>query len=500
LFGLNILVNIATQFIIAVSGFLLVPIYISNLGEAGFGIVALLMLIQSLFSVVDSGLNSSLNRTAAMYISGSLTHQYFVNYLSVIGLLLILVVVLLLTISSYYSQFIISTWLTSISVDQETVMKYFTIISMIISARLVESAVKSALTGIDKQIPQNFIITLYILIRSLVAYFLVAELGATVVQLLYWLFFSSVLVDMVLLSYLLKVSKFKFKFSFHFILGLKGEAKFALGIMLTTITVLLFTQFDKLYVSKYYDLGQFGYYMSAFMMVNAVQLVAGPISQAFFPKYTASLYGGDVESVERYFRLGTQAVVTILGSCVIVLFTCNDELAWLWLGTGPATVVVSKLVKILVVGVFLNCLLWIPLQCHIARGITKFNTITYLLSGFVFLLLLFIMKPVDDIFLVSKIWVFTNITAFVFGILFIFGKDVPVRRSIWFFNDILIPFGTVFIIVTGFYMMLVRLYEDLFYNFFSLLALGVFTFIVLILANKQLLLYLRAELKEIFGI
>ncbi|MBM7203431.1 oligosaccharide flippase family protein, partial [Citrobacter freundii] len=62
---INVVANYVGQLYIAIIGIAVVPIYLSKLGSAGFGLVSFFTLLQSLLVVLDLGISSTLSREVA---------------------------------------------------------------------------------------------------------------------------------------------------------------------------------------------------------------------------------------------------------------------------------------------------------------------------------------------------------------------------------------------------------------------------------------------------
>ena len=69
--------------------------------------------------------------------------------------------------------------------------------------------------------------------------------------------------------------------------ALHSIVRFAGGLSLATLIALLFTQIDKIIVSRIVDLESFDLYMLAFALAGIFTMVTVPISSSFFPRFTA---------------------------------------------------------------------------------------------------------------------------------------------------------------------------------------------------------------------
>jgi O-antigen/teichoic acid export membrane protein len=147
--------------------------------------------------------------------------------------------------------------------------------------------------------------------------------------------------------------------------------RFAAGMMAITFLALLLTQVDKILLSRLLTLESFGYYVLAGVVANALYMLTGPITAAFYPRFTELATSGDEVALRAVYHQGAQLVTVLMGSAAMVLMVFGDRVLRLWTGNPALTQHVAPLMAVLALGTFFNGLMWIPYQMMLAHGWTS---------------------------------------------------------------------------------------------------------------------------------
>ncbi|MDT9693928.1 oligosaccharide flippase family protein, partial [Streptomyces sp. P9(2023)] len=92
------------------------------------------------------------------------------------------------------------------------------------------------------------------------------------------------------------------------------------------------TQFDRLLMSKYLTLEEFGYFSLVVTISSGIMMLSGPVSTAILPRLTA-LYNSDNRNqmVELFIKATSLVSVTILPIAVMII--CMPEtILYFWTG------------------------------------------------------------------------------------------------------------------------------------------------------------------------
>ena len=224
--------------------------------------------------------------------------------------------------------------------------------------------------------------------------------------------------------------------------ALRSVWKFAGGMLLLAVLSLLLTQMDKIILSKLISLEEFGYYSLAATVANLLYMVVMPISQAYYPHFSALLVQKDDEGLAHSFHKAAQLVSVIAGSLAFLLIAFGDHVVFLWTHDLALAQRVSPLVSALALGTLLNGLLWIPHQMQLAHGITRLAVRTNLVAILVVLPALWWITPRYGALGAAWVWVALNTGYLTFNAHLMYRLILQSQRRAWYLQDIGIPMLT----------------------------------------------------------
>jgi O-antigen/teichoic acid export membrane protein len=226
------------------------------------------------------------------------------------------------------------------------------------------------------------------------------------------------------------------RFSMH---ALSSVWKFAGGMLCLTFLSLLLTQLDKVMLSKLVSLEQYGYYALAATVANLLYMVITPISQAYYPHFSALLVQKDHSGMALSYHKAAQAVTVISGSVAFVLIAFSGHLVFLWTRDPVLTLRVAPLVSVLALGTFINGLLWIPHQMQLAHGITSLAVRTNVVAIVIVAPALWWITPRYGPLGAAWVWVALNTGYMVFNAHLMYRRILSSQRRAWYVEDIGLP-------------------------------------------------------------
>ncbi len=102
--------------------------------------------------------------------------------------------------------------------------------------------------------------------------------------------------------------------------------------MAITCLGLLLTQTDKILLSRLLPLKAYGYYVLASAAANGLVTLSGPITAAFYPRFTALATLGHEAAARAVYHQGAQLVTVLVGVAGVVLILFHDDVILLWTG------------------------------------------------------------------------------------------------------------------------------------------------------------------------
>jgi O-antigen/teichoic acid export membrane protein len=161
--------------------------------------------------------------------------------------------------------------------------------------------------------------------------------------------------------------------------ALRGVWKFASGVMGITLLGVLLTQMDKVLLSRLLSLQTFGYYTLAATMAGALYMIIGPITQAAYPRMVELSAQEDQQALTSVYHRGAQLVSAMTAPPVALLTLFSGAVVFVWSGDADLARRTAPILTPLILGTFLNGLMWMPYQLQLAHGWTsltlKVNTV-----------------------------------------------------------------------------------------------------------------------------
>lgn len=484
----NLLANYFGQGWTALMGFAFVPFYVKLLGIEAYGLIGLFAVLQSWLSLLDIGMTPTLGREMARFSGGERTIESIRDLLRSIEMIAILFAMLIATGVGFGAKWIALNWLRSNSISVETVSNAFVIMGFVTAIRFVENIYRSALIGMQKQVIYNLINGIMATLRGLGAVILLKWTSPTISIFFYWQGVLSILtlIILILVTYkFLPEGKRSGRFSY---VEMKGVSKFASGILGITLLKIMLTQIDKVVLSKFLTLVEFGYYTLATTISSSLLLFVSPVVQAIYPKLCELNARGDIHSFAKKFHQASQLVSVIAGSlCITMIFFSNIFLE-LWTQDISLANKVSPLLIILSTGSLLNGLMWIPYQAQLAYKWTRLTFLINLTSVIVLIPTIILIVPIYGALGAAWIWVILNC-----GYLFISGalmfKNILITEKWeWYVKDNFIPLATATFVISILKMVIPPV-SNMFYQFACLIFVFGLAFVVSGSVSKYIRVY-----------
>ena len=86
----------------------------------------------------------------------------------------------------------------------------------------------------------------------------------------------------------------------------------------------------------------------------------------------------------RYYHQGSQLVAALTTPVALVLLFFAEPAIFMWSGNMDLATNSAPILSILVIGCYLNSLMWMPYQFQLANGVTKIILIGNLLATLIF--------------------------------------------------------------------------------------------------------------------
>ena len=445
--GKNLFANYLGQSWRMVMAIAFIPFYVEIVGAESYGLIGIFATLQAWLAVLDMGLRPAISREMARFTGNQTSPNFVWDLLRTVEFITIGMVLLIFGVSYAASDWLSINWLNNQVLDHERVSFSIVLIGLTVGLVFLESLYSSCLIGLQQQVKQNIILVLTSTLRGVGAIVVLQFISPTIEAFFVWqalcIFLSIILFRNATVNFLPTLS-IKPKFSLD---TLREVWKFASGMVGITLVSLVLTQMDKIVLTRYISLEEFGYYTIAFTVSSALYALVTPVSQAFLPRLTQLAAQKDNELLAATYHIGCQIVTVLAGSAGIVLIFFSEQVINIWASDLVLTSKTSKLVSLLCLGTLLNCLMWMPFQLQIAYGWTKLSLSINSFTVFIVVPILFFIAPVYGAMGVAWMWVLLNFFLLVVGITLMHRRLLPNQKFIWIFYDILIPIVSTIILL-----------------------------------------------------
>lgn len=448
MFKKNLISNYFGQGWNALMSFAFIPLYIKYIGIESYGLIGFYGVLQSIFTLLDMGLTPTLGREMARFTGGGRNVESVKNLLRTIEIIGIIVSLIIIFIFSFGSDWISVKWVKSDSISKHTVANAFFIMGIVIALRLLEGIYRSALIGMQRQVIYNILNSIMVTFRGFGAIVVLKWVSPTIHTFFFWQalisFITLIILGIATYKSLPKVSHLGY-FSYN---ELKGISKFASGMLGITLLKLMLTQIDKVILSKYLTLSDFGYYTLATTVASSLLILVSPVIIAIYPRFCELHAQDDYRGFAENFHKGSQIVSVIAGSFCITMIFFSQTFLEVWTQDINTAKNVSPLLIILSAGTLLNGLMWIPHQAQLAYKLTKFPVLVNLISVIFLVPAIIFIVPKYGPISAAWIWLALNCGYFFISGGLMYTKILKYEKTEWYIHDVIIPLAFITISIS----------------------------------------------------
>lgn len=435
----NVVANYVSQIYTAIIGFAFVPICIRFLGAEAFGLIAIFAIVQNSAALLDMGLRPTMAREMARFGAGARDVQSARDLLRSAEVLTAAVALLVAAGIWGMSAWLSTRWLSSHGIAPGTIAHALSGMGVICALRFIENVYVGSIIGLQRQVTQCVIACSLMTARAAGAVLVLSLVSPTIEAFILW----QVLVSLISIPayaqtvyQAIPAAARRGKFSSQ---AIAGVWMFSGGVAAHTVLAFLLTQSDKIILSARLPLKAFSYYAIASALSNALNMLAIPISAAFYPLFAELSARGDMERLRAAYHQAAQLTAVLTASAAITLAVFADTALRAWTADAGVTMYGAPILRILALGALLNGFMGIPYQLQLAAGWTS---LTAKLNG----ILVCVMIPAQLLVIprygtigAAWIWVALNLGNMIFNINLMHRRLLPGEKWRWYGQDVLVP-------------------------------------------------------------
>lgn len=436
---LDILVNFAAAIWVAALTFLFAPVYVHYLGVEAYGLIGILAALQASLGLLDLGLSQVITRETARYVGGAISTQAVRNLFRTVEIIGMGLAVLVTAVVALPANWIATYWLNSSDLPPDNIVVAIRFMAVLVALRLLEGIFKGAVIGLHQQLWLNVITVCAATARTVGALAVFVSIAASLEAFLVWQIIVAIanVASLVALIYVTLPEK-HLRGTFSFV-ELRGVARFATGIAMSSILSVVLVQTDKLLLTKLLPLKDFGEYTLAATLAAAPQVFAGPIVQAIQPRLVSALANTNISALTRAFHGGAQLVTVMVGAAGIVIILFSREALALWVREPELSMRLAPLVSVLALGSLLNGLMWMPTSLQLAYGWVGLTLRAMAVSVVILVPLLLVVTPRFGVMGAAAVWVLLNFGSFTITAHVMFRRILTPEKARWYLTDIAAP-------------------------------------------------------------
>jgi len=379
----NIIANVAGRGWSALLSLAVIPVYIHFLGIEAYGLIGFFLSLMAVLSLLDLGLGTALNRQFAQYSAQSGKAREMCDLLRTLEIIYWLIGIAIGATMAALAPVVAAYWIKPQQLTTETVTQTLAMLGIAVAFQWPRALYAGGLMGMQRQVAFNLLSSITGTVNSVGGVLVVWLVSPTIQAFVAWSMAIS-LVDTLLTGLLLWRSLPKASARPAFNRQLLADIwRFAAGMTGISITSVIQTQLDKMILVKVLPLDAFGYYSLAWRVADGLRYLVGPISAAFFPRFSQFLLIDNLQGLAHLYHRGCQLISVVVLPLAVVLMLFPYELLLLWTQDRSIAENTHLVLSLLAAGAALNALASLPYALQLASGWTQLslvvNTVSILL-------------------------------------------------------------------------------------------------------------------------
>lgn len=364
--GWNLLAGFTGSAWTAAVGVLATPFYLHFLGIESYGLIGFFTTLLTLVQLLDLGLSPTMNREVASHslVADASRLRHLFRSLELLYWIVALVLAVVLVLAAGWVG---RNWLQSTHLAVGDLVHAVMLMGLVVAARWPTGLYSACLMGAQRLAFVSGLSIVMVTLGALGSIFVLAFVSPTVNAFFLWQLSIS-LIHVVLIRWL----------AWHAVGGRQGASfklaelqriwRFSAGVGAIAITGVILMQFDKVLLSRLVGLDIYGRYMLATLLASGLYLLATPMFNALYPRFSALVAHGQVERLVELYGLATRLLATMAFSLGFAIATHAEALIRLWTHDALLSAQVAPIASILILAAAIHGLLFLQYALQLAYG------------------------------------------------------------------------------------------------------------------------------------
>lgn len=328
------------------------PLFYRLLGVEQFGMVAVILSLQAFLMMLDLGMSTIVGRDVAVF--GNASRRGFTAWRNAETILTIF----------YFGILLLAAAWTLTPIPKGLTLPIIVAVVMLFWVLVLQNLGQTILLGLQAFKSASLIQLFGALIRAAVTALALQHLSATLAVFVFAQLSTALLQLIVTRAFchiVLKNSRFKSVEPESRVKGCidllkRGKPLFIFGLAGAAVM-----QLDKPIIATFISAKEVStYFLAVTFCMTPIAVLAAPVSQYFQPIYISRMAQSDEKETQRLFSIFVYTLVSITTLASSVLWFYRALWIKLWLGSNPALVNVVTYVTVLMPGVVIGALGYIP--------------------------------------------------------------------------------------------------------------------------------------------
>lgn len=453
-------------------GIFIFPFYLEYLGAEAYGLVGFFTMLMSWMALLDLGLSTTLARETAK-LKDKTNGLFELKKITLsVEVLFVVISIVIFSIIFFESGWISTHWLDVKELSCETVESTIKIMAILIVLRWFVGLYQGAIIGFEHHIWLSIYKVSIATLKFLGAFLLIVYVSDDIVDFFYYQLFVAIvefaIIKLKINSYMKVLQKVSPSF-----MTLKQIAPFALSIAYTSSIWVFITQLDKLMLSHYLPLNEYGFFTLVVVVSNVILQLFQPIGQAILPRMTSLVSNGKEKEMIELYHKSTQIVSIIVLAVSGMVAAFSYELLYSWSGNIEASTWGAPILFWYALGNGAIALLSFQYYMQYAHGNLKYHVKGNTYFGFVQIIIVALAVHFYGALGAGMAWFGLQTFFLLWWPWYIHSKFAPGIHKDWVFKDIL-PI----LVMSTVYLMIVKnsgisFSEDRLTLFLALIFIGV---------------------------
>ncbi len=489
-FKINVTSNYLGNFYTTFVGVFTLPIYLEYLGVEAYGLLGFFTMLMAFIMLLDMGFSATFLREVPCLKEEKIDGYKEIRKLTQsMEMIFIIISLLILVIFFSFNDYISTEWLNVKVLSTNTVQVAINLIAILLVLRFYASLFRAGISGFEDQVWLNIFQSSIVTFRHVGGILFLMLISTNVNH----LFIYQILIGVVECFFIRK-KLFNYlpdtKFEISFLRSLIRVRAFITGTAYTATLWAIITQIDKLLLSHYLSLEDFGYFSMIAIIAGGILQISGPVRQALLPRMTSLYKRNNKKSMMNMYHNATKISSVIIIPVVGIVAYFSHEFVFIWTGDMEVAQRSGSVLRWYILGNGFLSMFAFQYYLQFASGDLRYHVRFYTIVFIVYPPIVFFVAKNYGMIGTSLSWLVLQVTMFIVWVPIIHNKFANGHYKKWILEDI----APSILVATTFFYLVDYLSIDLkLYDRFELLVVMASFGLMLLLIT--ILVYLKFVLK-----